>query len=229
MSGPDLSALKRAAAVRAVDEVRDGMVVGLGTGSTADFGLAELSRRVAAGLRISGVPTSERTRRLAQQQGIPLLAPGDRPRIDLTIDGADQVERGSLDLIKGMGGALLGEKIVASASDRMIVIVDESKLVDRLCSATPLPVEIVSFGWRYTMEKLRRLGLRPTLRMADGAPFLSDAGNHIADCRTGDIADAAGLDAELRCLVGVVETGLFLGLASTVIVGRPAGIEVMQR
>ncbi|MBS0521280.1 MAG: ribose-5-phosphate isomerase RpiA [Proteobacteria bacterium] len=227
--GRDLSALKRAAAVHAVGEVRDGMVVGLGTGSTADFALEALARRIGEGLGIAGVPTSERTRRLAGRLGIPLLAPGDRPRIDLTIDGADQVERGSLALVKGMGGALLGEKIVASASDRMIVIVDETKIVDRLGDATPLPVEIVSFGWRYTIDRLAALGLRPTLRLVDGKPFLSDAGNHIADCDTGDIADAAGLERELSSLVGVVETGLFLDLASTVVVGRPTGIEVMRR
>lgn len=227
--GRDLSALKRAAAVHAVGEVRDGMVVGLGTGSTADFALEALARRIGEGVGIVGVPTSERTRRLAGRLGIPLLAPGDRPRIDLTIDGADQVERGSLALVKGMGGALLGEKIVASASDRMIVIVDETKIVDRLGDATPLPVEIVSFGWRYTIDRLAALGLRPTLRLVDGKPFLSDAGNHIADCDTGDIADAAGLERELSSLVGVVETGLFLDLASTVVVGRPTGIEVMRR
>lgn len=229
MSPRDLAPLKRAAAVRAVEEVRDGMVVGLGTGSTSDLALEELARRVAAGLGIVGVPTSERTRRLAERLRIPLVAAGDRPRIDLTIDGADQVQRGSLDLVKGMGGALLGEKIVASASDCMIVIVDETKLVERLGAATPLPVEIVSFGWRYTIDRLAALGLHPTLRLVDGQPFLSDGGNHIADCRTGDIADAAGLEAELSALVGVVETGLFLGLASTVIVGRATGIEVMQR
>ncbi|SKA30396.1 ribose-5-phosphate isomerase [Enhydrobacter aerosaccus] len=229
MTAPDRSILKRAAAVRAVGEVQDGMVIGLGTGSTSAFAIEELSRRVAAGLKIVGVPTSERTRLMAQQQGVPLLKPGDRPRLDLTIDGADQVERGSLDLVKGAGGALLGEKIVASASDRMIVIVDDSKIVERLGKATPLPVEIVSFGWRYTVDRLTALGLRPHLRLVDGKPFVSDAGNHIADCHIDEIADAAGLEAELSSLVGVVETGLFLGLASTVIVGRPDGIEVMQR
>ncbi len=225
----DFDALKKAAAVRAVEEVANGMVVGLGTGSTSAFAIEELSRRVAAGLRITGVPTSERTRLQARKGGIPLEAPGDRPRIDLTIDGADQVERGSLNLIKGRGGALLGEKIVASASDRMIVIVDGSKIVDRLGSATPLPVEIVAFGWQYTMEKLAALGLQPELRFIDGKPFLSDAGNHIVDCDGGDIADAEGLETELSSLVGVVETGLFLGLASMAIVGRSTGIEVMER
>jgi ribose 5-phosphate isomerase A len=224
----DRTTLKRAAAVRAVAEVQGDMVVGLGTGSTATFVVEELGARVAGGLRIVGVPTSERTRALAAKLGVPVAPPDDWPAIDLTIDGADQVERGSLDLVKGLGGALLREKIVASASRRMVVVVDESKIVDRLGGATSLPVEIVAFGRERTLARLAGLGLRPELRLADGRAFVSDGGNHIADCRIDAVADFRRLEAELSATVGVVETGLFLGLASMVIVGRPAGIEVMK-
>jgi len=223
------TALKRAAARRAVDEVQDGMVVGLGSGSTAELALEALAERVACGLRISGVPTSERTRALAQKLGVPLADPDDWPRIDVTIDGADQVARGSLDLIKGLGGALLREKIVAAASRRMVVVVDESKIVDRLGGATPLPVEIVAFGCHRTLERLEAMGLGPRLRLAAGRPFVSDGGNLIADCAMASPLDVALLGRKLSATVGVVETGLFLGLASMVVVGRTTGIEVMKR
>jgi ribose 5-phosphate isomerase A len=159
-----VEALKRAAAVRAVEEIRSGMVVGLGTGSTAELAVEALGLRVESGLAVVGVPTSERTRALAEKFRIPLAPPNDWPRIDLTIDGADQVERGTLSLIKGLGGALLREKIVASASARMIVVVDESKIVERLGGATPLPVEIVPFGAPRTLDRLAALGLVPKLR-----------------------------------------------------------------
>jgi ribose 5-phosphate isomerase A len=230
----DRTALKRAAAARAVAEVEDDMVVGLGSGSTAELVVEALAHRVAGGLRIVGVPTSEQTRALAVRLGIPLVAPDVWPRIDLDIDGADQVERGTLALIKGLGGALLREKIVASAAARMVVVVDESKIVSMLGAATALPVEIVAFGARRTLERLSGLGLHPRLRLAAGRPFVSDGGNHIADCAVGEIVDAARLEAELSALVGVVETGLFLGLASTVVVGRATGAgttatEVMER
>ncbi|HEY6983236.1 ribose-5-phosphate isomerase RpiA [Reyranella sp.] len=225
----DATSMKRAAAARAVAEVQDGAVLGLGTGTTAELAVEALSKRVAQGLRIVGVPTSERTRALAERLGVPLAPAGDWPRLDLVIDGADQVERDSLDLIKGLGGALLREKIVASAARRMMVVVDGSKLVDRLGGRTPLPVEIVAFGWQGTMERLDALGLQPRLRLVAGQPFLSDGGNHIVDCHLGEIADARALEAKLSGIVGVVETGLFLGLASTVVVGNSSGIEVMQR
>lgn len=229
MTAPDLTARKRAAAERAVAEVRDGMMVGLGTGSTAELAVEALAKRLSNELKIVGVPTSERTRVLAAKLGVPLAPIGDWLALDLAIDGADQVERGSLDLIKGLGGALLREKIVASAAKRMIVIVDDSKIVDRLGGRTPLPVEIVTFGWQRTVQRLADLGLQPQLRLASARPFLSDGGNHIVDCHIGEIADARALEATLSGIVGVVETGLFLGLASMVVVGHSTGIEVMQR
>ncbi|MCO6417394.1 ribose-5-phosphate isomerase RpiA [Siccirubricoccus sp. KC 17139] len=216
MIGQD--ALKRRAAEAAVAEVEDGMVLGLGSGSTAELALHALAVRVAAGLRVSGVPTSARTAGLARQLGVPLADFAAHTRLDLAIDGADEVEPVSLALIKGRGGALLREKIVAAASRRMLVVVDESKLVHRLGRGA-IPVEIVAFGWQATFARLEAAGMHPVLRRAtDGAPFLTDGGNHIADCSPGQIDDAAALDRRLRDVIGVVETGLFLGLAWRVIV-----------
>jgi ribose 5-phosphate isomerase A len=221
--------MKRAAAKRAVAEVAHGMVVGLGSGSTAAFALEFLAERVAGGLRIAGIPTSEATAALALRLGIPLTDFDRHRRIDLTIDGADQVERGTLHLIKGRGGALLREKIVAAASARLIVAVDESKLVDRLGGRTPLPVEIVPFGWQATIDRLAALGCAPQLRMDGDQPFTTDGGNCIADCALPEIADPAALEARLSAIVGLVETGLFIGLASTIIVGRPDGVDIIER
>ena len=224
----DREAQKRAAAERAVAEIEDGMVLGLGSGSTAELAIAALARRMAAGLRVTGIPTSERGAALARRLGVPLTTFAEHRRLDLTIDGADQVERGTLALVKGLGGALLREKIVASASRRMIVVVDESKLLDRLGDRTPLPVEIVRFGCEAVMDRLAALGARPELRRRDGAPFVTDNGNYIADCRFSSIADPAQLEARLAAIVGVVESGLFLGLASKVVVGSRHGVEVIE-
>ena len=222
--------MKHAAARRAVAEVEDGMVVGLGSGSTTAFALEALAERVAGGLRIAGIPSSEPTAALALRLGIPLTDFDRHRRIDLTIDGADQVERKTLHLIKGRGGALLREKIVAAASARLIVAVDESKLVDRLGGRTPLPVEIVPFGWQTTLDRLTAaLGGAPRLRKAGGRPFTTDGGNCIADCDLPEIADPAALEARLSAIIGVVETGLFIGLASMIVVGRPDGVEVIER
>jgi ribose 5-phosphate isomerase A len=214
----DRYALKRRAAEAAVAEVENGMVIGLGSGSTAELAVQALAVRVAAGLRVSGVPTSERTAALALRLGVPLTDFAAHAQLDLAIDGADEVEPSSLGLIKGRGGALLREKIVATASRRMLVVVDDAKLVPRLGRGA-VPVEIVAFGWQATLAGLKAAGLRPVLRrMSDGVPFQTDGGNHIADCSPGPIEDAVALDAQLRATVGVVETGLFLGLAWRVIV-----------
>ncbi len=220
----DRDALKRAAAERAVALVMDGMVLGLGSGSTAEIAVGLIAQRVAAGLDIVGIPTSERTRVLALRLGIPLTGFEAHARIDLAIDGADQVERGSLDLIKGLGGALLREKIVAASARRLVIVVDDSKLVARLGSRTALPVEIAAFGWPSTVERLQ--AYRPVLRTAGGMPFTTDGGNHIADCTVDDtIADARKLEAALHALPGVIETGLFIGMTSTVIVAGASGVE----
>lgn len=225
----DRDSMKRAAAMCAVEKVKDGMVLGLGTGSSAAFAIEALAARVEQGLHIVGIPTSEKTAALARRLGVPLTSFAAHRRIDLTIDGADEVERGTLHLIKGLGGALLREKIVASASDRMMVIVDETKLVDRLGEGTPLPVEIVSFGWQTVLDRLAARGCAPRLRLVGETPFTTDGGNYIADCPIGEMSDPARFEMQLSAIVGVIETGLFIGMASKVVVGRPTGVEVIER
>jgi ribose 5-phosphate isomerase A len=226
MTPPDAAsrdAMKKAAAIAAVAELTDGLVIGLGTGSTAEHVIEALAVRVAAGLRIAGVPTSERTAALARGRGITLTSFAEHPVLDLDIDGADEVEIGSLNLIKGLGGALLREKIVAAASRRMIVVVDETKLVTRL-GVTPVPVEIVAFGHEATLAALAASGATPVLRLAKGVPFVTDGGNYIADCAFADLSDPGAVQRRLDRLAGVVGTGLFLGMASLVIVGTATGI-----
>jgi ribose 5-phosphate isomerase A len=222
----DREALKQAAAARAIEEIEDGMAVGLGSGSTAEIAVELLAARRP---RIVGVATSERTAQLARRLGLALATLDEHPRLDLVIDGADQVERGTLNLVKGLGGALLREKIVASAARRMIVMVDDSKLVGRLGGHTPLPVEIVAYGWRSTLDRLERAGFHPALRGGTEHPFVTDGGNCIADCSIAAIDDPAGLERELSGLVGVIESGLFIGLASRVIVAGACGVEVIER
>lgn len=228
-SALDLDRLKRTAAARAVEEVEDGMVVGLGSGSSATAAVEALAERVAKGLHVVGIPTSERTGTTARRLGVPITDFGRHRRIDVTIDGADQVARSTLDLIKGLGGALLREKIVASVSDRMIVVIDETKLVERLGGRTPLPVEIASFGWQSVLDRLAEAGYAPQLRLADGHPFVTDNGNYIVDCAIAVIADPAAFEARLKAVVGVVECGLFVGMASQIVVGRAAGVEIIKR
>jgi len=224
----DRDQLKRAAAHGALDYVRDGMVLGLGTGSTASFVVQALGARMASGLKIVGIPTSERTATLARSLGIPLATFAEYQRIDLTIDGADEVERGSLNLIKGLGGALLREKIVAAASRRLVVVVDQEKLVDRLGDRTPVPVEVAQFGWQSTAAALDKLGAKPRLRhAAEDHPFITDGGNYILDCKFGDIDDARSLEQRINSIVGVVECGLFVGRSSGVIVATTDGVEIL--
>jgi ribose 5-phosphate isomerase A len=218
-------ALKRAAAEAAVQLVENDMVVGLGTGSTAVFAIEALARRHRQGLRFVGIPTSERTAAQAEGAGIPLTSFSEHRQIDLTIDGADEVEQGTLNLIKGLGGALLHEKIVAAASHRLAIIVDESKLVDRLGTRTPVPVEVVPFGLEATRESLEVLGASARLRMSStGQTFATDSGNRILDCDFGRIADPARLEDRIRRVVGVVESGLFIGRADPVFVADVAGV-----
>ena len=222
--------LKQAAGEAAAALVEDGMVVGLGTGSTAAFAVAALGRRVAEGLRIVGIPTSERTAAQARELSIPLSDFAQHTSIDLTIDGADEAENGTLNLIKGLGGALLREKIVASASRHLVIIADGSKRVNRLGGKAALPVEIVPFGWQATAAALTRLELRPALRRTTGGdPFETDGGHYILDCRTGPIDDADALARRIDQTVGTVEHGLFLGLASLVLIATPEGVVRMDR
>jgi ribose 5-phosphate isomerase A len=222
--------LKRLAAARAVEFVESGMVLGLGTGSTARHLLELLAERLREGsLRdLVGVPTSRATERHALELGFPLATLDEEPRIDLTLDGADEVAPG-LQLIKGLGGALLWEKIVASASERVVIVVDESKLVAELGETAPLPVEVVPFGWTTHLGFLDLLGARATLRRnAAGDPLVTDGGHYLLDCRfEGGLLEPERVERELRQRVGIVETGLFLDLADHVVVGGEDGVRVL--
>jgi ribose 5-phosphate isomerase A len=222
--------LKRLAAERAVEFVESGMVLGLGTGSTARHVLETLAERLREGtLRdLVGVPTSRATERLALELGIPLATLDEEPRVDLTLDGADEVDP-DLRVIKGLGGALLWEKIVASASERVVIVVAEDKLVDGLGEAAPLPVEVVPFGWTTHLGFLDLLGARATLRRnAAGTPFVTDGGHYLLDCTfEGGLLEPERVERDLRQRVGIVETGLFLDLVDTVVVGAGAGVRVL--
>jgi len=228
MSDHARTALKCEAAEAAAALVTDGMVVGLGTGSTAALAIAALVRRVGEGLRIVAIPTSERSAAQAREGGITLTDFAAHPAIDLTIDGADEVARGTLDLVKGLGGALLREKIVAAASARLVIVVDGAKLVDRLGSTTPVPVEVVPFGWEATAHHIRALGGAPAQRVAAAEPLRTDGGNFILDCQFGPIDDPAALDRQLQSIVGVIETGFFIGRTAEVLVADPAGVHRMM-
>jgi ribose 5-phosphate isomerase A len=225
----DAGRLKREAAEAAIDaEVRSGMVLGLGTGSTATWLLEGLASRLAAGALtdLVGVPTSEQTAARCRQLGIPLTSLDERPELDLAIDGADEIAPG-LDLIKGLGGAHLREKVVAASASRFIVVADDSKLVSRLGERAPLPVEVITFAYPLCDRLLRAAGWTATLRTDDGAPFVSDEGNRVADCRREDWTDPPGLAAQLHAMPGVVEHGLFLGMASAAYVATPGGVRVL--
>ena len=221
MSGTD--GAKRAAAEAAAALVQDGMRVGLGSGSTMKHLVVALGRRVRAGLRIVGVPTSTETEALALTHGITLGEP-DAP-LDLDIDGADEVEVGTLRLIKGLGGALLREKIIVELARRFVVVVDESKVVTTLGSRAPVPVEVVRFGQNATARRLADMGGRPVLRRdAGGLPFVTDGGNVIFDCAGfAPIRDPFTLQRQLRSIAGVVETGLFMDCAERAIIGAADG------
>jgi ribose 5-phosphate isomerase A len=222
-SSPDQ--LKMLAAEEAVAQIQDGMIVGLGTGSTAKHAVDAIGRRVAAGLRVVGIPTSERTAEQSRKLGIPLATFAEYSKLDIAIDGADEVELGPLNLVKGLGGALLREKIVAAAAARFIVIVDESKLVQHLGTHAPLPIEVNPFGWEVTARKIRELGGDPKLRMNDAKPYITDGSHYILDTSFGPIRNPPELAQRLDGVVGVVEHGLFVGLTSQVIIGSPEGIK----
>jgi ribose 5-phosphate isomerase A len=224
---------KLAAARRALSFIEPKMRLGLGTGSTASLFVELLAAEVRGGLSVLCVPTSEETRALAHKLGVPLTTLDETPLLDLTIDGADEVD-GELRLIKGGGGALLREKIVATASDRMIVIADQSKRVDKL-GTFPLPVEVVRFGVTATRNMIEMLAHDSgcqgdiTLRHArDGTPFVTDGGNFIFDCAFGSIDDPESLDEALKFIPGVVENGLFLGIADVAIIGGDDGVAVLE-
>ncbi len=225
------SQLKQQAAEYAVQFVESGMVVGLGHGSTAIFAVHRIAELLHKGRlqNILGVPCSRQVERDARQLGIPLTTLDEHPVVDLTIDGADEVDP-DLNLIKGGGGALLREKIVAQASRREIIVVDETKLSPALGTHWPVPVEVAPFGWRLQAAYLESLGARPVLRLnRDGAPIKTDQGNLILDCHFGPIPDPARLAARLSERAGIVEHGLFLGLATDVIVAGVEGVRHLER
>lgn len=224
---------KQQAAARAIELVENGMVVGLGTGSTAAKFVDLVAERVRGGLKVVCVPTSEATRQQAERLGIPLATLDEQPFVNLTVDGADELDD-QLRLIKGGGGALLYEKIVATASDRMVVIADASKRVPRL-GRFPLPIEVVRFGVTATRAMVEALAEdlgchgEITVRLAaDGKPFVTDSGNFILDCAFGSIGDPEALDETLKYIPGVVENGLFLGLADAAILAGPDGVIVLE-
>lgn len=223
-------AAKRQAAEWAAQQIQDGMAVGLGSGTTSALVIEEVGRRVAAGLRITAIATSEQSHREAVSLGIPMTDFTHQPRLDLTIDGADEVEEGTLNLIKGHGGALLREKIVATASSKLLIAVDPRKLVKTLGSVFTVPVEVVPFGWETTAARLREHGFAPELRVSeDGKPYVTDGQHYILHCslpKSGLTAEAAA-DA-FNQTVGVVEHGLFLGMASKVVIGSVDGIQLLE-
>lgn len=225
--------LKIAAAAEALTYVRDGMRLGIGTGSTAEEFVRLLADKVKEGLDIVGVPTSERTASLCRELGVPLTTFEETPHLDLTIDGADEVDS-DLTLIKGGGGALLREKIVAAASDTMVVIADQSKVVDTL-GAFPLPIEVNRFGLAATLRAIeaaaKQCGLAGalTLRLKDGSPFVTDGGHYIVDASFGRIPAAKTLSDALFAIPGVVEHGLFIGLACAAVIAEVDGIRTIKR
>lgn len=225
MNDTDLGACKRSAALKALDYVKDGMVVGLGTGSTAKEFVVALGAKVASGMKLRAVPTSRETAALADRSGIVLLDENDHWPIDVAIDGADQVDP-SFNLIKGGGGALLKEKIVAASTKQFIVLIDYTKRVPFLGKTFPLPVEIVPFGWRNTaraIETLTRSRVIP--REQAGGPFRTESGNLIVDVHVARIDNPRELDAALHRIPGIVETGLFIDRADVLIIGTPQGVE----
>jgi ribose 5-phosphate isomerase A len=224
----ELDRRKAAAAEAGAAMVEDGLIVGLGSGTTASIAIGILGQRVAQGLRIIGIPTSTKTERNARHLGIPLSTLAEHPHVDVTLDGADEVEIGSFTLLKGRGGALLREKVVASASAQLIILVDETKLVDRLGLQSPVAVEVVPFGWGTTARRIETIGASIVLRTTgEGEPFVTDNGNYILDCAFGTIDDPERLQRGLDATVGIVEHGLFLGMASKIIVGTSEGVEVV--
>ena len=224
----NLDAPKKRAADSAVALVREGQIVGLGTGSTAKFAIEGLGRLVREGLSIRGVPTSTATERMARGLGIPLIDMNDAAAIDITLDGADEVDP-DFNMIKGGGGALTREKLVALASTKRVILVDETKLVSRLGASRLLPVEVLPFAWQMSARLLSELGCGVILRLNGEMPFVTDNGNHILDCDFGPIEDAKALEKRIKLLPGVIDCGLFIGIADSLVIGFDDRVEVRER
>jgi ribose 5-phosphate isomerase A len=221
--------LKKIAAEKAVEQIKDGMIVGLGTGSTMKYALRKLGKLVRKDLKIQGIATSVITKRIAQQEEIPLTTIDEHSEIDITIDGADEVDS-SLNLIKGGGGALTREKIIAFNSKKVIIIVDDSKIVKALGIDFPLPVEVIKFGWTSTKKALEKFGCEVVRReVIQSEPFISDNGNYILDCDFDHITNPEELEKNIKTIPGVVENGLFINLTDEVIVGGKQGIVTLDK
>ena len=218
---------KQRAAEAATEYIDNGMIVGLGTGSTAEFAVRKIGKMVRQGLSIRGIPTSDSTKNLAAHEGIPLIDFSETMKIDLTIDGADEIDE-NLNMIKGGGAALLKEKIVAFTSKEEIIVVSSQKLVKQL-GKFPLPVEVIQFGWEVTFNHLERLGGNPDLRINQGQPLLTDQGNFVIDCKFGQISDVIKLEKNLNMIPGVVENGLFVDLCSRMILAKGDKIIVKEK
>lgn len=219
--------LKKIAAEKATEEVRDDMVVGLGTGSTVYYALLKLGKMVRGGLNIIGIPTSDGTEKIAIEQDIPLSTLAVHPTIELTIDGADEVDA-HLNLIKGGGAALVREKIIANASKRILIVVDESKISRVLGTSFALPVEIVRFGWEATQSEVNKICGQSDLRGGIDNSLITDNGNYILDCHFNGIPEPEKIELQLNNIPGVVENGIFVDRADKIIIGTPAGIEYME-
>lgn len=224
---PDYNIEKLNAGEKAIEFIRDGMLLGLGTGTTVYYTIKKIGELVKEGLKIKAVSTSSETSQLAASLGIEILPFDSIKRTDLTIDGADEVDP-CLDGIKGGGGALLFEKIVAAASEKVIWVIDSGKQVKRL-GKFPLPVEVVQFGLVHLMQNFEKMNYKPVLRLKNGKPYLTDSGNFIIDIHLGKIDNAAELNNEIKLMTGVVETGLFLNVADIVITGKGDDVEITKR
>lgn len=219
---------KQLAAERAIEFVKDGQIVGLGTGSTARFAIEGIAAKVREGLSITGVATSLATERMAEGLGITLTSLNEVTAIDITIDGADEVD-GSFNMIKGGGGALTREKLVALASTKRVIIVDDRKLVLTLGESWPVPVEVLQFAWTRSALMLNALGGAAELRRSGQNPFETDNGNYIMDCRFGPISNPSELEKSINLIPGVVECGLFIGIADTLVIGFDDHVEIKER
>ncbi|MDN7242358.1 ribose-5-phosphate isomerase RpiA [Planococcus sp. N028] len=219
--------LKKAAGEKAAEYIEDGMVIGLGSGSTVYWMLKKLGEKVEQGLNIKGIPTSLQTEGWAKEFQIPLTDFSEVHYADIAIDGTDEIDP-DFNMIKGGGGALVREKIVASSAEKLIIIADESKVVDEL-GKFPLPIEVLPFGWQLTAEKIAEFGAKPVLRKKDGRVFISDNGNYILDCGFESIPDPGHFHKNLKQLLGVVETGLFVGMTDLVILAGAKGVKVLNR
>ena len=220
--------MKKLAGEKAVEYVEDGMIIGLGTGSTVEYALKKLSERVKEGLDIKGIPTSMHTRKIAKEYEIPLTTLEENPKIDLTIDGADEVDS-NLNLIKGGGGALTREKIIAYHSKKEVIVIDESKIVKALGINFPLPVEVLKFGWSSTKDVLKEFGCDIKLRKIVEESYMTDNSNYILDCDFERIEAPEQLEKDINCIPGVVENGLFIGLVDEVIVGSKQGVMTLGK